>query len=88
MIGDVTAMVTAVADAVEAIAQPNPDVVAARLAHKDKGRRLRMLSMVRHVAGRVAALEARGGKVRVWRVAKLKAKLKALEAALEALNES
>ena len=81
---DIVGAVVAVGDAVEAIANPDPDVVARRHRSRDIARQLRLLRLVRVLSSRLARLQARRGvRGAGGRVEALRARLDALQAALD-----
>ena len=79
--------VEALADMVEAIATPDPKVVAMRQSMKVRQQRLRLLRMVRATRVRLARLQQlRGKPARAGRVAALQARRTALDAELTAME--
>lgn len=77
---DPTAALVAIADAVEAIAQPDPDVVRFRAADRAKVRQLRAIRLLRTLKARLARLQAmRGKRANQGRIASLQARIDATE---------
>lgn len=77
---DPTAAIVAVADAVQAIATPDPDVVLYRSAERSRVRQLRALRILRTLKARLARLQAmRGTRARQGKIASLAARIETTE---------
>ena len=75
--------IVAVADAVQAVATVDPEVVAIRSADRSRARQLRALRLLRVLKARLARLQAsRGASARKGRLAALGARIAATEAIL------
>ena len=82
---DPTAAIVAVADAVEAIAQPDPEVVRIRAGDRSTRRQLRALRLLRSLKARLARLRALRGKApNEGRLAALEARIDVTERLLTA----
>lgn len=77
---DPTPAIVAIADAVQAVATPDPEVVAMRAADRSRARQLRALRLLRSLRARLARLQARRGeRANTGRLAALAAKIATTE---------
>lgn len=80
---DPTSVIVAIADAVEAIATSDPEVVRIRASERSRVRALRSLRLLRRLKARLARLLAARGKDKApGRAAALKARIDAAEQAV------
>lgn len=82
---DPTAAIIAVADAVQAVATVDPEVVKIRAGDRSKRRQLRAIRLLRTLKARLARVQAaRGTTANAGRVASLQARIDATERLLTA----